>query len=72
MFVFIVPLTAKVIMETWPQPKFSSDRLVKMGMEHVTPSLQGTWFIHYIMAAPALVMKSGAMNPDRTAPLVAP
>ena len=29
----------------------SSHRLVKLGIEPVTPGLQGKWFIHYTMAA---------------------
>ena len=32
--------------------KFSSDRLVKPGIEPATPGLQGKQFIHYTTAAP--------------------
>ena len=39
-------------METGPQLKVSSDRLVKPGIKHVTPGLQGKWFIHYTTVAP--------------------
>ena len=39
-------------METGPRLKVSSDRLVKPGIEPVTPGLQGKRFIHYTTAAP--------------------
>ena len=39
-------------METGPQPKVSSDRLAKPGVEPATPGLQGKRFIHYATAAP--------------------
>ena len=39
LFVLNVPITAKV--ETRPQLKFSSDRLVKLEIKHSTPGLQG-------------------------------
>ena len=39
-------------METGPQLKFSSDRLVKPGIEPASPGLQGKWFIHYTTVAP--------------------
>ena len=51
-FVFNLPPTAKVIMETGPQLKVTSDRLVKPGIEPVTPGLQGKRFIHYTTAGP--------------------
>ena len=35
-----------------PRLKVSSDRLVKLGIEHVTPGLQGKRFIHFTTAAP--------------------
>ena len=38
-------------METGPQLKVSSDRLVKPGIEPATPGLQGKQFIHYTTAA---------------------
>ena len=41
-------------METGPWLKVSSDRLVKEGIEPVTPGLQGQRFIHYTTAAPIL------------------
>ena len=37
-------------MESAPQLKVSSDRLVKQGMEPIPPGLQGEWFIHYTTA----------------------
>ena len=40
-------------METGPQLKVSSDRLVKPGIEPATPGLQGKRFIHYTTAAPS-------------------
>ena len=52
LFVFNVPPTAKVIMETGPQLKVSSYRLVEPGIEPATPGLQGKWLIHYTTAAP--------------------
>ena len=36
-----------------PWLKVSSNRLVKPGIEPVTPGLQGKWFIHYTTVAPA-------------------
>ena len=39
-------------METGPRLKVSSDRLVKQGIEPVTPGLQDKGFIHYTTAAP--------------------
>ena len=39
-------------METGPQLKVSSDRLVKLRIVPVTPGLQGKQFIHYTTAAP--------------------
>ena len=54
MFVFNVPPTAKVIMETGPQLKVSSDRLVKPGIEPANPGLQGKRFIHFTTVAPKL------------------
>ena len=39
-------------METGPQLKVSSDRLVKPGIEPGTPGLQDKRFIHYTTAAP--------------------
>ena len=49
--VFKVPPTAKVI---WRRGHslVSSDRLVKPGIEPVTPGLQGKRFIHYNTSAP--------------------
>ena len=41
-------------METGPQVKVSSDRLVKPGIEPATPGLQGKRFTHYTTAAPTL------------------
>ena len=41
-------------METGPQLKVSSDRLVKPGIEPATSGLQGKRFIHYTTAAPFL------------------
>ena len=49
-------------METGPQIKVSSDRLVKSGIEPVTPGVQGKWFIHYTAAAPS---KNGLPTPQR-------
>ena len=40
-------------METGPRLKVS-DRLVKPGIEPVTPGLQGKWVIHYTTAAPPI------------------
>ena len=39
-------------METGPQLKVSSDRLVKPGIDPLTPGLQGKGFIRYTTAAP--------------------
>ena len=39
-------------MEIGPGLQVSSDRLVKPGIEPVTPGLQGKWFIHYTTVAP--------------------
>ena len=39
-------------METGPQLKVSSDRLVKPGIKPATPGLQGKRFIYYTTAAP--------------------
>ena len=39
-------------METGPRLKVSSDRLVKPGIEPVTPGLQGKRLNHYTTAAP--------------------
>ena len=43
-------------METGPQLKVSSDRLVKPGIEPGTPGLQGKRFIHYTTAAPITIV----------------
>ena len=53
-FVFNVPPTAKVIMETGPRLKVSFNRLVKPKIEPATPGLKGKRFIHYTTAAPNL------------------
>ena len=53
-FVLSVPPTAKVIWRWGHLLKVSSDRLVKLGIEPVTPCLQGEWFIHYTTAAPII------------------
>ena len=42
-------------METGPQLKVSSDRLVKPGIEPETPGLQGKLFIHYTTAASIII-----------------
>ena len=42
-------------METKPQLKVSSDRLVKLGIESATLGLQSKGFIHYTTAAPILL-----------------
>ena len=47
-------------METGPRLKVSFDRLVKPGIEPVTPGLQGKRFIHYTTAAPMSVYISCA------------
>ena len=39
-------------METGPQLKVSSDRLVKLGIQPATPDFQGKRFIHYTTVAP--------------------
>ena len=44
-------------METGPQPKLSSDRLEKPGIEPATSGLQGEWFIHYTMVASIIYYK---------------
>ena len=41
-----------VFIETGPQLKVSSDRLVKSGIEPATTGLQGKRFIHYTTAPP--------------------
>ena len=41
-------------METWPQLKVSSDRLVKPGIEPATSGLQDKPFIHYTLVALAV------------------
>ena len=46
-------------MESGPQLKVSSDRLVKPGIEPVTPGLQGKWFIHYTTASPLRIVYTG-------------
>ena len=43
-------------METGPQLKVSSNRLVKPGIETATPGLQGKRFIHYTTAAPNIMV----------------
>ena len=42
-------------METGPRFKVSLDRLVKLGIEPVTPGLQGKRFIHYTTADPGFL-----------------
>ena len=39
-------------METGPQLKVSSDRLVKLGIQPATPGFQGKRLIHYTTVAP--------------------
>ena len=48
-FVFNIPPTA---VETRPQLKVSSDRLVKLGIKRATSGFKGEWFIRYTTAAP--------------------
>ena len=50
-------------METGPQLKVSSDRLVKPGIEPATPGLQGKRFIHYTTAAPICSVKKNQQSP---------
>ena len=47
-----VPPIAKVIWRRGLQLKISSDRLVKLEIEPVTPGLQGEEFIYYTTAVP--------------------
>ena len=42
-------------METGPWLKVSSYKMVKLGIEPVTPGLQGKQFIHYTTAAPIYI-----------------
>ena len=46
-------------METGPQLKVSTDRVVKLGIESATPGLQGKWFIHLIPVATLLHLSHG-------------
>ena len=45
-----------------PWLKVSSDRLVKPGIEPVTPGLQGKWLIHYTTAAPRIQIKTNVLS----------
>ena len=49
---FVCPTNSYRRMETVPQLKVSSDRLVKPGTEPANPGLQGEGFIYYSTAAP--------------------
>ena len=53
-------------METGPQLKALSDRLVKPGIDPATPGLQGKWFIYYTTVASEFVLSraSDVGNPE--------